>query len=92
MSDEMKDLLERLSKALSELLHGSEEVKSLMQKIEERGSEGRLTLAIVLGVENSTADLQQIVYNSKRKEKGGPKRVTAFDKRFLRALRIELPE
>jgi hypothetical protein len=93
-SEELKILMEKLSQALSGVIQESTQVRSLLRKIEEGGYDANLTLAVVLGLKDKSTEIHQIVYgpeNSKSK-KSTARRISAFDRRFLRALRIRLPD
>ena len=94
MSEDIKNLVEQLSSALGDALRESEKVRSVLRKIEESGADMNITLAIVLGVHGQNTEIHKIVYGKDRQQgfRAAQRRVSAFDKRFLRALRIQLPE
>ena len=94
MSEEMKKLLEELSAALGEAVKDSAKVRDLLRKIEKSSSSTNLTLAVVLGARDRKTEIQKFVYGFEggQEKKGSLRRVSAFDRRFLRALRIRLPD
>lgn len=92
MNKELKGLMEKLSRALGEVIQESEQVRLLLRQIEDAGFD--VTLAVMLGVQGQNTEIQQVVYGPDRNagQKASPRRISAFDKRFLRALRIQLPD
>lgn len=94
MSEELKGLIEQLSLALGNIIQESDHIRGLIRRIEDGGTDANLTLAVILGLRNKNTEIQQVVFGPE-KNKGkrtNLRRISAFDKRFLRALRIELPE
>ncbi len=94
MSEDIKNLVEQLSVALGDVLRESGKVRDILRKIEEAGVDTNTTLAIVLGVHGQNTEVHKIVYGKDRQQgvRASQRRVSAFDRRFLRALRIQLPE
>lgn len=94
MSEEIKNLMEELSTVLGDVVQESEKVRNILQKIEAAGADPNITLAIVLGVHGQHTEIHKIVYGKDRQQgfRATQRRVSAFDRRFLRALRIQLPD
>lgn len=94
MNDELKNLLEELSTALGEAVKDSARVRELLKIIEQRSAATNLSLAVVLGARDRKTEIQKFVYGfeGNKDRKGSARRVSAFDRRFLRALRICLPD
>ena len=89
----LKGLMEELGRVLGEVIQDSERVKELLKLIEKSGYAANLTLAVVLGPNERHAELRQIIYGKEKTErKTASRRLSAFDKRFLRALRIQMPD
>jgi len=94
MSEDLKKLMEELSNVLGEVVRDSSRIRGLLRKIEEKGADANLTLAIILGIKDKRTEIQKIVYGSEQvtERKSSVRRISAFDRRFLRALRIKLPD
>lgn len=94
MSDELKKLLEELSEAIGEAVRDSSRVRELLARIEKSSADPNLSLAVVLGARDRKTEIQKFVYGFEGSggKKSGARRVSAFDRRFLRALRIRLPD
>lgn len=94
MSEEIRNLVEQLSVALGDACQESEKVRNILKKMEEAGADASITLAIVLGVQGQNTEIHKVLLGKDRLPGLRPsqRRVSAFDRRFLRALRIQLPE
>lgn len=94
MSDELKGLIDKLSRALGETMQSSDEIRRLLKEIEDEGYEANITLAVILGLKNRNTEIRQVIYGPEKNKmkKTSSRRISAFDRRFLRALRIELPD
>ena len=94
MDEELKKLLEELSTALGEAVKDSARVRELLKKIEQSSAGTNLSLAVVLGARDRKTEIQKFVYGfeGSQERKSSARRVSAFDRRFLRALRIRLPD
>jgi len=94
MSDELKGLIEKLSRALGDTIQESDKIRSLLRKLEDEGFDASITLAVILGLKNRNTEIRQVIYGPEKNQvkKTSSRRVSAFDRRFLRALRIELPD
>ena len=94
MSDELKILIDKLSRSLGERIQQSEEIRSLLKRIEDEGFDANITLAVILGLKNRNTEIRQVIYRPEKNKmkKTSSRRVSAFDRRFLRALKIELPD
>lgn len=94
MSDELKILIDKLSRSLGERIQQSEEIRSLLKRIEDEGFDANITLAVILGLKNRNTEIRQVIYGPEKNKmkKTSSRRVSAFDRRFLRALKIELPD
>jgi hypothetical protein len=94
MSDELKGLIDQLSRALGDGIEQSEEIRHLLKQIEDEGFDANITLAVILGLKNRNTEIRQVIYGPEKSKvnKTSTRRVSAFDRRFLRALKIELPE
>ena len=94
MSDELKGLIDKLSRALGESIQQSDEIGKLLKKIEDEGFDANITLAVILGLKNRNTEIRQVIYGPEKNKvkRTSSRRVSAFDRRFLRALKIELPD
>ena len=94
MSDELKGLVDKLSRALGESIRQSDEIGKLLKKIEDEGFDANITLAVILGLKNRNTEIRQVIYGPEKNKvkRTSSRRVSAFDRRFLRALKIELPD
>ena len=94
MSEELKKILEELSEAIGEAVRDSARVRELLGRIEKSSADPTLSLAVVLGARDRKTEIQKFVYGfeSAGGKKSSSRRVSAFDRRFLRALRIKLPD
>lgn len=94
MSENLKKLVEELSLALKDSIHESEKIRGLLHRIEEGGYDATVTLAILLNLKNQNTEIQKTVYGPAkgRDRKVAGRRISAFDRRFLRALKIRLPD
>jgi uncharacterized protein (UPF0335 family) len=94
MSEELKSLINKLSRALGDTIQQSQELSGILKEIEGEGFDANITLAVILSLKNRNTELRQIIYGPEknRVKKSAARRVSAFDKRFLRALRIEIPD
>ena len=94
MSEEFRNLMVQLSHALGEALQESDKVKNILRRIEDAGADSGITLALVLGMQGQNTEIHKVVLGRERSQgiRATQRRVSAFDRRFLRALRIQLPE
>ena len=94
MSNELKELMEQLGQALEEVVRDSSRIRGLIQEIEKSGHEASLSLAVILGLKGKGSELRRTIYGSGKSHgtRSSAHRVSAFDRRFLRALKIELPD
>jgi len=94
MSNELKELMEQLGQALERVVRDSDQIRGLISEIEKSGHEASFSLAVFLGRKGKGSELRRTIYGSGKGH--GPRssahRVSAFDRRFLRALKIELPD
>lgn len=95
MDEDLKPLLEQLTLTLREAIRGSEKLQELLRELENRGFTPSLTLNIILGRSDTGARVEEI-----QETLVGPvvperpvsiRRLSAFDRKFLRALRIQMP-
>jgi len=95
IDDNLKPLLEHLSNSLRDAIRGSDKVQELLHEIEERGLTPSLTLGIVLARTESGAraeEIQETLIGPATTERPvSIRRLSAFDRKFLRALRIQMP-
>lgn len=95
MNKDLQELIEQLSSALGDVIDESEKVRSILVKIERSGFDASLTMAVLLGLKGKDTELRKVVYGSGEKQenlKHAVRRISAFDRRFLRALKIQLPD
>lgn len=94
MNNDLKRLIDKLSRALRKVIRESEDIGALMRSIEEGGYDATVTLEVLLGLRDQSREIQKTVYGPEkaRGRKTASRRVSAFDRRFLRALRIRLPD
>jgi predicted nucleotidyltransferase len=92
MSEELKGLIDKLSQALGDTIQQSQKLSAILKEIEEGGYDASITMAVILGLKNRNTEIRQIIYGPEKNQvkKSTARRISAFDKRFLRALRIEL--
>ena len=94
MSNELKELMEQLGQALEKVVRDSDQIRGLISEIEKSGDEASLSLAVTLGFKGKGSELRRTIYGSGKGQgtRSSAHRVSAFDRRFLRALKIELPD
>jgi len=95
MDDELKGILERLSGELRDAIRGSAKLQEILGEIEARGITPSLTMGVVLGRPDSgerPEEIQETLIGPAVSERPvSIRRLSAFDKKFLRALRIQMP-
>lgn len=92
MDDDVKELIQRLGKAINETMAESETIRGLLREIEERGFSLTISLGVMVG---STEEKRRRRPARSAEEKDGEERrprPSAFDRKFLKALRIRLTE
>ena len=93
MSEETKKLLDELREALRDAVSDSQRVRGILKRIEEKDHITNLSLTVILGLKDQPAEIQQIIYGSKRSERtSSVRRLSAYDRRFLKALRITIAD
>lgn len=95
MDDNLKGLLDQLSTTLKEAIRGSEKLQELLQEFERHGYTPSLTVGVVLGRPGSGErgdEIQETLIGPAVTERPvSIRRLSAFDRKFLRALRIQMP-
>jgi hypothetical protein len=95
MDDELKGLLEQLSTSLKDAIRGSEKLQEILHEIEGRGYTPSLTVGVVLGRAGTgerAEEIQETLVGPAVPERPvSIRRLSAFDRKFLRALRIQMP-
>jgi hypothetical protein len=95
MDDELKGILERLSGELRDAIRGSAKLQEILGEIESRGITPSLTMGVVLGRPDSgerPEEIQETLIGPAVPERPvSIRRLSAFDRKFLRALRIQMP-
>jgi hypothetical protein len=95
MDDDLKGLLENLSTALKDAIRGSEKLQEVLREIENRGYTPSLTVGVVLGRAGTgerAEEIQETLIGPAVSERPvSIRRLSAFDRKFLRALRIQMP-
>lgn len=94
MGNDLKRLVDQLSRTLRRVVRESEDIGALLRRIEEGGYDATVTLEVLLGLKDRNAKIQKTIYGPEKTRgmKAASRRVSAFDRRFLRALRIRLPD
>jgi hypothetical protein len=95
MDDELKGLLDQLGLALKDAIRGSEKFQEILREIESRGYTPSLTIGIVLaraGTGERSEEIQETLVGPAIADRPvSIRRLSAFDRKFLRALRIQMP-
>lgn len=95
IDDELKGLIEQLSTTLKEAIRGTEKLQELLREIENRGFTPSLTVGVVLarpGTGERGEEIQETLVGPTVPERPiSIRRLSAFDRKFLRALRIQMP-
>lgn len=95
MDEDLKPLLEQLSTTLREAIRASAKLQELLREIENRGFTPSLTLGVVLGRTETgerAEEIQETLIGPTVTERPvSIRRLSAFDRKFLRALRIQMP-
>ena len=95
MDDDLKELLEQLSTSLKDAIRGSEKLQEILHEIEGRGYTPSLTVGVVLGRAGTgerAEEIQETIVGPAVPERPvSIRRLSAFDRKFLRALRIQMP-
>lgn len=90
--DDIKGLLEQLTGSLREAIRDAARFQELLRELEGRGYTPSLTLGIVLGRKDRTEEIQETLIGPGAQERPvSIRRLSAFDRKFLRALRIQMP-
>jgi hypothetical protein len=95
MSNELKELMEQLGQALERVVRDSDQIRGIISEIEKSGHEASFSLAVLPGgFKGKGSELRRTIYGSGKGHgtRSSAHRVSAFDRRFLRALKIELPD
>lgn len=95
IDDDIKGLLDHMSDALKDAIRGSEKLQELLHEIENRGYTPSLTVGVVLartGTGERAEEIQETLIGPVVSERPvSIRRLSAFDRKFLRALRIQMP-
>lgn len=95
MDEDLKPILEQLRQTLRDAIRGSEKLQELLGEIENRGFTPSLTLGVVLGRTETgerAEEIQETLIGPSVPERPvSIRRLSAFDRKFLRALRIQMP-
>lgn len=92
MNDDIKDLIEQLSTSLRESVRDSEQLRRILREIEQLGYTPSLTFGVVLGRSDRREEIQETLLGPQVPERPvSIRRLSAFDRKFLRALRIQIP-
>jgi len=95
MDDDLKGLLEQLSTSLKDAIRGSEKLQEILHEIVGRGYTPSLTGGVVLGRAGTgerAEEIQETIVGPAVPERPvSIRRLSAFDRKFLRALRIQMP-
>jgi len=95
MDDDLKGLLEQLSSTLKDAIRGSEKLQEHLREFENRGYTPSLTFGVVLGRAGTgerAEEIQETLIGPAVPERPvSIRRLSAFDRKFLRALRIQMP-
>jgi hypothetical protein len=95
MEDDLKGLLEQLSASLKDAIRGSEKLQEILHELEGRGYTPSLTVGVVLGRAGTgerAEEIQETLVGPAVPERPvSIRRLSAFDRKFLRALRIQMP-
>jgi len=90
--DDLKTLLDRIGKSVRETIRSSEPVQEALRELETRGYTPSLTLGIALGRSDRGEEIQETLIGPGPQERPvSIRRLSAFDRKFLRALRIQNP-
>ncbi len=91
MDKDIKDIMKRLGSAINDTLQDSEKIQKLLQELESKGFTLTLSLAVMVGINNFNNPRRRPRQPAAAGEgEGNP--TTAFDRKFLKALRIKLTE
>lgn len=95
IDDDLKGLLDHMSESLKEAIRSSEKLQELLREIESRGYTPSLTVGVVLarsGTGDRAEEIQETLIGPVVSERPvSIRRLSAFDRKFLRALRIQMP-
>lgn len=92
MDEDLKALIEQLSLNLRESMRSSPKLQEILRELERRGYSTGLTLGVVLGRADRTEEIQETLIGPGALERPvSMRRLSAFDRKFLRALRIQIP-
>jgi hypothetical protein len=95
MDDDLKGLLENLSATLKDAVRGSEKLQELLHELESRGYTPSLSFGVALGRAGTgerPEEIQETLIGPPVPERPvSIRRLSAFDRKFLRALRIQMP-
>ncbi len=90
--DDLKALLDRLGQSMREAIRASAPMQEVLRELEARGYTPSLTLGIALGRSDRGEEIQETLLGPAPQERPvSIRRLSAFDRKFLRALRIQNP-
>lgn len=90
--DDLKALLDRLGQSMREAIRASAPMQEVLRELEARGYTPSLTLGIALGRSDRGEEIQETLLGPGPQERPvSIRRLSAFDRKFLRALRIQNP-
>ena len=79
MGNDLKRLVDQLSRALRKVIRESEDIGALLRSIEEGGYDATVTLEVLLGLKDQGREIQKTLYGpEKARERKAASREAAF--------------
>jgi hypothetical protein len=92
MERDIKDIMRRLGEVINETLQESEKIQQILHEVEEKGYALNLSLAVLMGLGKGREGSPRQKKAPDAEREGPDHRPTAFDRKFLRALKLRLPD
>lgn len=92
MDNEIKEIMKKLGTAINESLQESDKIQKLLQEIERKGYNLTLSMAVIVGLNSLNLSKGKTSLNKDVREEDLDVKQTAFDRKFLKALRIKISE
>ncbi len=92
MNRELRDIMKRLGEVINEALQESDKMKDILREVEERGYTLTLSLAVIVAGKEDAERRRRQPRPAREGTEAQKPAATTFDRRFLKALRIKMPE
>jgi uncharacterized protein (UPF0335 family) len=92
VNKELRDIMRRLGEVINETLQESDKLKEILHEVEQRGYSLTLSLAVIVAGKEDAERRRRLPRPAKDAGEASPPKTSTFDRKFLKALRIRMPE